>query len=316
MKRIMKTFTKLGVCLFLVGSIIFTTAMFAACWDWSKLSNIVYEDKTYTVSADEVDKIALDIESGKLEIEQTDDENITVEYYIGRSKNGKERISIKPSLSDGVLTIKQKVGFVIFNFTEKKAVVKIPADKTLELSAEVASGEITLGNVEEQYAFSSLKLNVTSGEICVNSAVTAEKVSMSVTSGEISIKNAMTSAGNVSIKVTSGDVEINGALTAENISMSVTSGDIDVNSEVTATSATLSVTSGKIDAYGGVLAADKVEAKVSSGDIKIAMKGKKEVYSYTCKVGSGDSNISSYIAGDKTIKATVSSGDIHIKFKE
>ncbi len=200
----------------------------------------------------------------------------------------------------GKLTVKQApMGLVLFDFNfgsvGNKYVIYVPDNgKTIDLDVVTSSGDIMLDRIN-----ASGSVVVSSGDVVLND-IKGESINVQTSSGDINIDKGEYKG--VDFKATSGDVNLLRVM-SDTISCKTSSGDIDIYDSET----------------------DELSCDATSGEVTVQLNGDPEEYSYDVHVSSGDivvngietdgKEFSKDAAGDKSVNAHASSGDIDITIK-
>ena len=180
MNKVLKTIAIIGAVLLLCGSVLFAVGMSAIGWDFSLLSSLTAERKTYSVASAGIDEIELIVSTGDVQIIQSTDGEIVLEYADVTNKGGELVSTITPTLEGGKLRLieTEKFTFSFFSFgVDKHVTLKIPQDKAVAISAQTGTGSVTLGESGKKATFTSLNVQTGTGsvefkgEITVNNAV-------------------------------------------------------------------------------------------------------------------------------------------------
>jgi len=151
------------------------------------------------------------------------------EYYSGKiNVDTKSGDTTAVSLEDASINISAKSGDVKLNTIKNVKIHLTSGDVEIKNSQntniKATSGDIELGSVTGK-----LTINVTSGDIEIDTFDIKADSSIKATSGDVSIDNV--SNAYIETKVTSGDVKVNGSdrNALYELKIKVTSGDIEVN---------------------------------------------------------------------------------------
>lgn len=209
---------------------------------------------SYKAEVDATDKIFLDLYSADVEINESTDSTITVEFYsntdadVTIGNNGK------------TLTVEEiEKNNQSFRFNErKKVVINVPAAYMGEYEIKTESGDVRAKNN---------LLNNT--------------VSISTESGDVSLKET----GGVNVSTESGDVRVNqisktAAITTESGDVYISTMEIDADSNITTSSGDVIVRDNRSNCY--------VETDTSSGDVAVNKSDRKSDIVLTIKTSSGD----------------------------
>ena len=279
MKKFLKIVCIVGLCLTVVGGVIFTVAMGANGWDFNALSNLEYEQKSYTVTADEADGVLIDVSVADVRIVQTDAAEYTLEYFDTYTKKGALVSRFTPSLVGGVLTLKEtrnKVHLTVSVYTNTPTItVNIPKSETIALTVDTSTGDITIGETGKTGSYSKLQLETNTGDI--------------------SILGNTVCSGQAAFTTNTGDMQIGAPLQAQSVRLEADTGDIYCTAAIDTQS---------------------VNASTDTGDIVLKLLGSKDGYSYTYETDTGKSNYHAFSGGDKTLRVETDTGDITLSFTE
>lgn len=298
MKRAFLKIAIVGGVLLLLGGITFVIAMTAVGWDFSVL-NTDYEKKIATYSAEEVNEIVADLSTEDVYFLPSEDDEITVEYFVVKNKRGKVLREIVPTLSDGVLRCvekKKKYNLTVIDYHSYKVVVKAPADKVFALSVKLSTGNVTLGEEGKERRLSSLKVSASTGDVNLKGKTICEgDLTLSVSTGDIRFKGETRCDGKVSVKASTSMISVNAPLSAKEIKINASTGDVSC---------------------AAPLSFDSLDVSVSTGDVSLLLAGKKELYTYLYRVDTGSSNVESFALGSKKVNVRTTTGDIRVRFEE
>ncbi|MBR2384134.1 MAG: hypothetical protein IKA99_00845 [Clostridia bacterium] len=290
-----------GLVFLVLGGTIFTVAMFANKWDFTVLSSHVQEKQVVEITNEDeiatIEKIDLKLSTADVKYLYHDENKIIIEGYKLCSRKGELFEEVSTKIENGTLSIRldrKKVSwFQIGAFGENQIIIKMPKDMKVELSVELSTGDVFIGESNKSYVFSNINITTSTGDVSLV--------------GDINCQTA-------NIKNSTGDTYINGKLTVNNFTRNADTGDFIVNAKINADKITVSNTTGEVicNAY---ITANLIDVETSTGDITLKLLGSKSDYSYTYDISTGDSNISAFISGAKQIKVIASTGDANIYFE-
>ncbi len=296
MKKALLIIAIIGACLLVAGGAIFVATMSKNNWDFSEIAGTELEQKTYSVEAEGISGV--NIQSGTIEIIycQVDGESITVDYCTVLNKKGSVVTDYECTVTNGVLTVKEKNYPSFFTTTiGAKVVVKVPKEKVMAVTLQTSTGKLTFGEKGDEISLTKLSLQTSTGRLQVSGNVTC--------------------AGEVTLETSTGRLQCEGTINAPSVSMTVTTGRMVISAPIKTSVLRLTASTGDVECAGPI---DATETKVetSTGDVELTMEGKKEDYTYTYSASTGKSNVSSYVGGEKTVSVTVSTGDIELSFSK
>lgn len=295
MKKAFLILLIVGLCLIFVGGGVFVVGLAAAGWDIKAFSSVRVENNTYTESAESpLTSINVDYEIADITVVVGESESVSVSYPQPINRRGAYTSDISITEEGGRLSIVErsnKRGFMsIWNFSEPKVVVTLPAGRTLDLVLNTDVGDISLN--AKDCAFGSVRLESDTGDISLY-AVTATSAHVATDTGDISMHDGAI-GGKLEIDTDTGDVELKGEISASEISVEVDTGDID--------------------GEDGTLSADKIALATDTGDIDARLSGAQSDYSISVERELGKSNIVSGGSGAKRLSVSTETGDIEIAF--
>ena len=320
MKKVFLTLVIAGVCLLILGGTVFTIAMAKAGWDFSELSNLVYEEKTFEIAADEISEISASVNTEDVSFVFSEDEKIRLTYFDKFDKKGNAVSVYAAEASDGVLTLKQtrvKRSFTDMDFGKsKKLVIAVPEGKKLALTLKVSTGHVALGAEGKSLAFTSLSLKTSTGAICLAGAITSdEDVTLETHTGAIRVGAELTATGTIRCKASTGDIKITRPVTAKKLECEASTGDIKIEASASAESVECKTDTGIVKVSAS-LSANAVTVRSDTGDVSLLLAGKKEDYSCVLTTDTGSVSPRSYTGGDKRVDIDVDTGDISVRFAQ
>lgn len=222
----MKAWLKIGLIFLVIGIIGIIVFGFQA--GDHTFDIFVYQDD-YTLvedsyTAEDFTKVFLSYDDQDITVLPSDDDTIKVEYYISN------QLPVDVSTDGGTLSFvnhRDWWDFIYINFTPstvKEFILYIPADYAVELEIEVASGRVSVSDLN---AVSKLKITLASGNVDLSDLVVSQSVNAITASGYASFHNLEINGDFVS-NVISGSIQVN-TVTADSVNLSVTSGSISLS---------------------------------------------------------------------------------------
>lgn len=300
----------------------------------------VYEEKYYSIAADEIDKIDLDMYSDDIKIEPGDSDEIEITYW-----DEVEEPKIQISERNETLSIHKKTSATFHLFyiptiqelfdevneeNTHEMVITIPKSYVGEYDLDISSGSINMSDltvegeltlygssgsitIENLTCMKNIRADITSGLLKFQDVETQGDYKSYLTSGNTQLED-MTIAGNFEVNFTSGsvnvtNVDVEGAATFENASGGVSC------DEFSAKEIYLNSTSGDYD-LTNVTVEEGIYVDATSGDFKISLSDKMENYSIDTDLTSGSCNLpQSYVNGEKRIWVSLTSGSAKFSFE-
>ena len=289
-----------GIISLIVGGLIFTLAMTANKWDFGVLASHRVEAKVEEIAeADTVKAITIEDSTAEVKVIYHDEQKITVEGYELKTIKGKLIKSVVSRVNEeGELIVKtERVENQIFEIGTdgKRAItVKIPKDMAIKLKVSLSTGDVIIGEKDQDYTFNEIDVTTSTGDVFINANVTAKSLRVERSTGEVYIDGKVT-ADVFGSEATTGDLIINASVVAGNIDIEHDTGDVKCNAFITA---------------------DKFDIETSTGDVSLKLLGAKEDYSLICDISTGKSNPLPYLGGNKLIEIEISTGDLDIVFEK
>lgn len=209
---------------------------------------------SYEAKFDSVDKIDIDVGSADIEIKESSNDKILVEYYNSEDSDVKIEYKDKKIIFNDT----KRKDFHFFKIVRKKVVIYVPKDYNGEFELDLGSGDI---KAEVDLSSNVVKIKTGSGDVNLEKN---GKIDITTGSGDIRIDEVNQKAN---ISVSSGDININRLKIKE-------------NSEITATSGDINISNNECNCY--------VETEVTSGDVKVNKSDRKSDITMKIKTTSGD----------------------------
>lgn len=269
----------------------------------------------YNCSAQGVNDIRISLASCNAEVVCADTDMIDIKYTTGTRP-----MYFSADVSDGVLSIDEKVNFTIFgigSWTSSKLILTLPETLYSTVDINLASGSINSAKLTSD----TLKANVASGKLILGAS--ADNIDINLASGKVQFTNVSDStSGKISISTASGSLEMNGYkcsdTTVQLASGNVTLGGISgkVKTEIASGSVVLNyaewdndldiqLLSGKCDVTLPEGSGANIDFSRLSGSMTADLDGKSVKLSGNSNTTIGGSNI-------HNIKGDVASGKIDI----
>ncbi len=300
------TFIKLllifGVILTLVGGIIFTVAMTASKWDFSVLASHLYQKKVVELTEEQteaVSKIKIEMSTADVKIEYHDGQKIIVEGFDVTNLKGKILRRFTTSVSNGELsvTLKREKSHIFSMGTsgDCDVTVKLPKEKVVDLSVDLSTGDVIIGEKGKDYKLGKIEIEQSTGDTKIEANV---------------------ECSSLDVDGSTGDVFVNGNLKVNSLEVETSTGELYINAEIEAQTIEVELSSGKV-ICGSFITASKIDVETSTGDVTLKLLGSRSEYNYSYEASTGESNIypMQNAGATKTVRVTVSTGDIYIYFE-
>ena len=245
-------------------------------FDFGSLTREVKLKDNFKSEDKEVKNIVINIPNGDIEIKNSEDDNVLVEYYTNKKKNS------KIEYSDNEIVLKEnKINFFCFGLCngKRKVIIYLPQSYENKLDLKTVSGDII---TSLDLSNNKVTLKTVSGDIKIGNV---KSPSISTTSGDIIVGDVN---GKSSFSTVSGDVKasaINGSF-----SISTTSGDITISSINIDKDSSIKTVSGDTDIYNNE-SDIYVDYSSVSGKSNIKYNNRKSDVTLKVKSVSGDLTI-------------------------
>lgn len=266
------------------------------------------EDSQSNIYSGEYKAVVIDGAVGDVNIEQSDNGQIYIEYQNNGSKeyrfyqyeeDGVFYAGIRRDKGASAKEAKRAVKIMLFGKT-----LNVDLDNPLDFGKTFAgvwnsSGGITL-NVRIPAEMPRLEVKTVSGDINVRD-VTPEQLNINSTSGDIEIRHV--TVDRLRLNATSGDITAN-RICSSDADVCVTSGDVELDD---ADVGTFHLQTASGDFSGNYMRGNRMTVGTGSGDVEF--DGCFERYSI--RTGSGDVELRAE-AGAKEIRVGTGSGDVEL----
>ena len=245
-------------------------------------------------NTNEVNNIKFDLGSIDVEIKESENDTVKIEYYSSKESDDKFEFDNNAI----IFNESNSVCFGICN-NRKKIIVYLSNSYIGDLDFELKSGDVSS---KLDLSNSKISIKSSSGDIILNKV---GNVTMSTSSGDVKIDSIVD--GNIT--TSSGDVKINDV--SNSLNLKTTSGDILITSLDTNKKSSISTTSGDVAIISLNIKEDS-SIDTTSGDVTIT-ENLSKCYIQT-KTTSGDSFIANnYRKSDIVLDVRTTSGDIFLK---
>lgn len=254
--------------------------------------DLVLVDSYESSDEEEINGIKFSLYSTDIDIKESENSNIKVEYFSSKEKN--DKLEVK----DNKISLKEEKNKTIcFGIcqNQRKIIVYIPNASSLTFDIKTRSGDI---KSFVDLAESIVNITTTSGDIILENTT---NVNLTTTSGDIVINNT----NEANLVSTSGDIAVN---EGDILNIVSTSGNILINTvtdtlNITSTSGDIKITNLEIVTDSNI--------NTTSGDIKISNNNSNCYIDFKTKSGDNDINKSNR-KSDIALNVSTTSGDISV----
>lgn len=278
----------------LLGLLLFTAAMSASGWDFSKLSSSELQEVSYEFEG-EITDISVSIDTEDISFLPSDNGKTKVVCYesegIGHHVT-LEGTTLKISSNDT-----RKWYNFAFNFGKSRIAVYLPETTYASLSLRADTSNVSL---PPNLYFSSVDITVSTGDVSSYSKSLSTKITSST--GDVILLG--TESQTLEISTSTGDVSITGAK-HESVSIRVSTGDVKLT-DLTCANFVTKGSTGELS-LTRVIASGIFSIERSTGDVSFDSCDAAEIYVVT---DTGD--VKGSFASDKFFHAETSTGDVNV----
>ena len=317
MRRSKKIWIIVAILLVIIGSLIFTGALAALDFDFSKLSTQKYETNAYEINED-FDKILINVETTDITFLPADNGKCKVVCFE------EEKIKHSAVVQDGMLVIKtvdtrKWYAHIDISFKSMNITVYLPKNEYASLSINTDTGDIKMPN---DFTFNSISVESDTGDIdweasvsdilkidtdtgYINTkSISANEIDVCATTGNISIDSSNFKEA-VKIETDTGKIQLND-VNCKNITAKSDTGNISLKNSVAAESFSIENDTGNVQfEYSD---AASIFVKTDTGDVNGTLLSEKV---FITKSSTGSIDVPKTITGGKC-EITTYTGDIRI----
>ena len=182
------------------------------------------EKKNYTVSANDVKNLDIDIIDSDVTLEEnTSSKNIEIEYYTAIER----KVLIEHT--ENKLSIKENKNIVGINFNifseKRKLIIKIPKSSNIDINSENKIGDFIIKDLD----IKSLMINSKIGDVYLTNTSTSD-TEIKLATGNLKIDNLKSKNSSLKINVATGNIKLNNINDLKDISIDNKTGDTDLSS--------------------------------------------------------------------------------------
>ncbi len=206
----------IAVSLIAVGLLIFSGAMLALDFDFTKLSTVKYETNIYEISED-FSKISIDADTTDVEFVLSNNEQCKIICFE------REKVKHSATVKDETLTIgaidtRKWYDHIGFSFGESKITVYLPKVEYASLLIKGSTGDIA---IPKDFEFDTIDISASTGAVeCYASA--SELMRIKLSTGAVRVENV--SVGTLDLSVTTGGITASSINCEGDIKVAVSTG--------------------------------------------------------------------------------------------
>lgn len=286
-----------AVALIFVGLFVFVVAMTFNKWDFSALSTVKYQPKTYDVSED-FSKISIDVVTDNVEFVPSTDESCHVECQEA------EKIKHTATVVDGTLVIdtvdtrRWYEHFGIFSFAPKMTVYLPKTEYTL-LTVDTDTGYV---KIPSGFTFESIDLKGDTGSVECSANVT-KNVKIELATGHMDITGC--NPENMRLSAATGRIGISSSKVLGTIEVDTDTGSIHLK-DTTAKDCRIESDTGKITLVN-TIASESFSIKNSTGSVIFEDSDASEIY-----VKTSTGSVKGTLLSEKIFITKTSTGSVEV----
>ena len=182
------------------------------------------EKKNYTVSANDVKNLDIDIIDSDVTLEEnTSSKNIEIEYYTALERK------VRIEHTENKLSIKENKNIVGINFNifseKRKLIIKIPKSSNIDINSVNKIGDFIIKDLD----IKSLMINSKIGDVYLTNTSTSD-TEIKLATGNLKIDNLKSKNSSLKINVATGNIKLNNINDLKDISIDNKTGDTDLSS--------------------------------------------------------------------------------------
>jgi len=307
-----------AVALIIIGSALFSGALFKANFDFLKLSNKSYKTATYDINED-YNNIKINVDTADIEFIISKDGKSKVESLY------EEKAEFAVKVEDETLLIEENDNrkwydyITVFGVDSPEIKVYLSKKEFNELIVATNTGDVEIaeglsfkkadisgstGDVDcDGISADDLKIKLSTGDMELKN-VKSSKIQLAASTGDINAKT-VSCEGDIEIKLTTGDIELQN-VKSKNISTVGSTGETLLKSVISEEKLMSQRSTGDIILKG--CDAAELELRASTGDVKGSLLSEKI---FIAKASTGNVNVPESSNGGKC-KITTTTGDIKI----
>ena len=310
-------FIMISIALILIGGVLFLAGMSSLGWDFTKLSTVKFEERSYEITED-FDSISIVTDTADVKFLPSEDGKTRVECIE------REAVMHRVRVENGALTVTLEdsrewyENFEI-NFRSMSVTVYLAEDAYGSLSVHTSTGEV---RVPDSFNFANAEITVSTGNVYY-SATVGSTLTVGATTGNTEISGV--SAESIAVTASTGLVKLIDTSARGEIKINMTTGYTELL-DVDCARLSSEGSTGKIK-LSGVTASEKFYIKRSTGDVEFVGCDSAELYvttgtgsvygnlltgkDFAISTGTGRVNVPSNSTGGRC-EVRTSTGDVSI----
>lgn len=297
MQKRTKIWLIVAALLVISGLIIFSWAMTAYKWDFSKLSTVQYETNIHTINR-EFSNISISTDTASILFAASQDGHCKIVCY--EPENRLHSVDVKDgTLSIQVVDEREWYEYIGITFVAPKITVYLPENQYASLLIKGSTGDI---EIPKDCKFKSMDIAVSTG-VVANYASVPEFIKIQTNTGSIRLESV--SAGELDLTVATGKVTVSNVACAGSASILVSTGKTEITN-FTCMNLISDGSTGDI-VLNHVIATEMFSIVRSTGDIIL---DRCDAAKFFLKTNTGD--VTGSILTDKVFITTTDTGSVRV----
>ena len=312
----MNKFIKIAFSLIITGIILIGFATYLNNGNIPRFS-ANYDKKNYTISADNIKNLDLNILDSNISIEEnTSSGNIEIEYYTGIEReilitHTDKKLSIKENKN----TFGVDIDFSIFS-KKQEIKIKIPTSSSIDVHSLNKIGDLIIKDLNIKHLTANSKI----GNVYLTNVSTLD-MEIKLSTGDLKINNFKSENNSLKIKTATGNIKLNNISGISNLNIDNNTGDIDLSSS-TIKNINISNKLGNITLNNlPNESTDNINLETNTGDISLfnltannSISLKSSTGNILAELNDNESNFTNGSNKKKTLFTSSSTGTVTVKF--
>ena len=309
----MNKFIKIAFSLIITGIILMGFATYLS----NPRFSANYEKKNYTISADNIKNLDLNILDSNISIEEnTSSGNIEIEYYTGIEReilitHTDKKLSIKENKN----TFGVDIDFSIFS-KKQEIKIKIPTSSSIDVHSLNKIGNLIIKDLNIKHLTANSKI----GNVYLTNVSTLD-TEIKLSTGDLKINNFKSENNSLKIETATGNIKLNNISGISNLNIDNNTGDIDLSSS-TIKNINISNKLGNITINNlPNESTDNINLETNTGDISLfnltannSISLKSSTGNILAELNDNESNFTNGSNKKKTLFTSSSTGTVTVKF--
>ena len=312
----MNKFIKIAFSLIITGIILIGFATYLNNGNIPRFS-ANYEKKNYTISADNIKNLDLNILDSNISLEEnTSSSNIEIEYYTGIEReilitHTDKKLSIKENKN----TFGVDIDFSIFS-KKQEIKIKIPTSSSIDVHSLNKIGNLIIKDLNIKHLTANSKI----GNVYLTN-VSILDTEIKLSTGDLKINNFKSENNSLKIKTATGNIKLNNISGISNLNIDNNTGDINLSSSIIKN---INIT----NKLGNITlnnfpneSTDNINLETNTGDISLfnltannSISLKSSTGNILAELNDNESNFTNNSNKKKTLFTSSSTGTVTVKF--